>query len=150
VSKILADLPAQVPDISERAFLQEVLKCYRHEAFRSCIVMTWNLAYAHLLDWILNDPGRLATFNTAITKRYPKKTNISATKYDDFLEELSEREVIEICNSGSLFNSTVFRIMKEKLGRRNIAAHPSNVVVVQSQADDAITDLVNNVVLYLT
>jgi hypothetical protein len=35
-------------------------------------------------------------------------------------------------------------------GRRNIVAHPSTVVVVQHQADDAVTDLVHNVVLALT
>jgi hypothetical protein len=34
--------------------------------------------------------------------------------------------------------------------KRNIAAHPSSVVVVQSQADDVVTDLINNVVLALT
>jgi HK97 family phage prohead protease len=33
VSKILSDLPAQVPNINERVFLQEALKCYRHEAY---------------------------------------------------------------------------------------------------------------------
>jgi hypothetical protein len=41
VSKILSELPAKVPTIEERAFLQEAIKCYRHEAYRSCIVMTW-------------------------------------------------------------------------------------------------------------
>jgi hypothetical protein len=30
-----------------------------------------------------------------------------------------------------------------------MAAHPSSVVVVQSQADDVVTDLVHNVVLAL-
>jgi hypothetical protein len=54
------------------------------------------------------------------------------------------------CNSASLFNSNIFKILKDKLDRRNIAAHPSSVVVVQSQADDVVTDLVNNVVLALT
>ncbi len=149
VSKILTDLPAQVPNINERAFLQEALKCYRHEAYRSCIVMTWNLAHAHLLDWILTDSNRLAAFNTAITKKYPKKVGLSISKYDEFLDELKEREVIEICNSGDLFNSNIFKILKDKLDRRNIVAHPSTVVVVQSQADDTVTDLVNNVVLAL-
>jgi hypothetical protein len=39
---------------------------------------------------------------------------------------------------------------RAQLDRRNIVAHPSTVVVVQSQADDVVTDLVNNVVLALT
>jgi hypothetical protein len=150
VSKLLADLPAHVPDVSERAFLNEALKCYRIEAFRACIVMTWNLAYSHLLDWILREPTRLAAFNSAIALRYPKINKLQITKYDEFLDELKESQVIEICNSANLFNSNVFKILKEKLDKRNIAAHPSTVVVVQSQADDVITDLVNNVVLGLT
>ena len=131
-------------------FLNEALKCYRIEAYRSCIVMTWNLAYAHLLDWILKEPARMAAFNNAITKKYQKKIGLHITKYDDFTDELKEREVIEIANVANLFNSNIFKILKEKLDRRNIVAHPSTVVVVQSQADDVVTDLVNNVVLALT
>ncbi|SEK54837.1 hypothetical protein SAMN04515666_101794 [Bosea lupini] len=150
VSKILTDLPAKIPNINERAFLFEALKCYRAEAFRACIVMVWNLTYAHLLDWILKDPSRLAAFNAAIIKRYPKKVGIIVGSYDNFLDDLKESEVIAICSSAGLFNSNIFKILKDKLDRRNIAAHPSSVVVVQSQADDTVTDLVNNVVLALT
>lgn len=39
--------------------------------------MTWNLAYAHLLDWVLNDTNRLTALNAAIIKRYPKKTGLT-------------------------------------------------------------------------
>jgi hypothetical protein len=119
------------------------------EAYRSCIVMTWNLAYSHLIHWILASQQRLDDFNAAISKRYPKKPPITISHYDHF-EELKESEVIEVCNSAGLLNSGVVRILKEKLGKRNTSAHPSSAVVVQSQADDVITDLVNNVVLALT
>jgi hypothetical protein len=149
VDKILTELPAKVPSIDERAFLQEALTCYRSKAFRACIVMVWNLAYSHLLDWLLAEPTRLATFNATITKRYPKKTGLTISKYDDFTDELKEREVIEICSSGNLINSSVFKILKDKLDRRNIVAHPASVVVVQHQADDTASELVNNVVLAL-
>jgi hypothetical protein len=150
VSRLLSDLPDKIPNIDERTFLADALKCYKVEAYRACIVMTWNLAYAHLLDWILKDQARLDQFNAAISKRYPKMITLKITKYDEFLDELKESQVIEICNSASLVNSNIFKILKEKLVKRNIAAHPSSVVVVQSQADDVVTDLVNNVVLALT
>lgn len=149
VSKILTDLPALVPDVAERAFLNEALKCYRIEAYRSCIVMTWNLAYSHLLDWILRESARLAAFNAAISKRYPKLASLKITTYDEFLDELKESQVIEICNTANLFNSNIYKILKGKLDKRNIAAHPSTAIIVQSQADDAVTDLVNNVVIAL-
>ena len=77
-------------------------------------------------------------------------TQLNITKYDDFLDELKEREVIEICNTANLINSNIFKILKDKLDRRNIVAHPSAVVVVQHQADDTVSELVNNVVLALT
>jgi hypothetical protein len=149
VNKILVDLGEKINNIDERAFLKETLKCYRAEAYRACIVMAWNLAYGHLLDWILKDVDRLTDFNVAIVKRYPKRSNISIGNYNGFLDEFREREVIEICSSGGLFGSNIAKILKEKLERRNMAAHPSTVAVVQSQADDVVTDLVNNVVLLL-
>ena len=150
VSKILTDLPAKVPSVEERAFLQEALKCYRIEAYRACIVMVWNLAYAHLLDWVLKDPNRLASFNGTIPRRFPALKNIQVSKYDDFRDEFKERQVVEICSSSGLVNDDIFKILKAKLDRRNSAAHPSTMVFVQSQADDMITDLINNVVLTLT
>jgi len=149
VAKILSDLPIKVPNIAERDFINEALVCYRHKAFRACIVMTWNLVYTHLLHWILRDPMRLVQFNSAIVARFPKLTGLRITKYDDFGDNLKESQVLDICKSASLVNSNISKILKEKLEKRNIAAHPSGVIVAQSQADDVITDLINNVVLRL-
>ena len=42
------------------------------------------------------------------------------------------------------------KILTDKLARRNLAAHPSLVEITQYQAEDAISDLVNNVILKLT
>jgi hypothetical protein len=150
VSKLLDELPDRVPDITEKVFLSEVINCYRVRAYRACIVMAWNLAYNHLLNWILKDQTRLATFNSTIAKRYPSLKNVQITTYDDFSDEIGERKVLDICSSAGLYNDSIFKILKEKLDRRNTAAHPSSVVIVQSQADDMITDLINNVVLALT
>lgn len=52
VSKLLAELVGRISDLSEKNFLAETMKCYRHEAYRACVVMTWNLAYSHLVQWI--------------------------------------------------------------------------------------------------
>ncbi|MDX6462539.1 MAG: hypothetical protein QOE55_6236 [Acidobacteriaceae bacterium] len=149
VSKLLAELPDKVPDVAEKVFLIEAIDCYRVRAYRACIVMTWNLAFNHLLNWILKDAGRLAAFNDAIPKRYQKRVGVVMKSYDDFFEEFNESEVIEVCNTAATVNSNIIKILKEKLVKRNIAAHPSSIVVVQSQADDVVTDLVNNVVVAL-
>jgi hypothetical protein len=72
------------------------------------------------------------------------------TKYDDFADEFTEREIVEVCNTAGICNANIIKILREKLDKRNMAAHPSNVIVIQPQADDVVTDLVNNVVLALT
>jgi hypothetical protein len=150
VKKSLSDLAAKMPTLAEQVFYQETLSCYKIGAFRAAIVMAWNLAYSHLLHRILADQQRLAAFNAAIPRRYPKRSGIVVVNLDDFSKEFKESEIIEVCKTASLFSSDIAKILTHKLDRRNTAAHPSSVKVVQSQADDVITDLVNNVVLLLT
>lgn len=148
VSKLLADLPKSVPNIAERDFLKEALDCYKVRAYRASIVMVWNLAYDHIVEWILADQGRVDKLNAGIQKRFPKK-NLTIVDRDDF-EELKESELIDACRTARLFNKNIVEILVAKLKRRNSAAHPSTIVVTQAQADDSITDLVNNVVLALS
>jgi hypothetical protein len=149
VQALLAELPDKIPDLAERVFLQETLNCYKVQAFRASIVMAWNLAFDHLLRWIVNDPARLAKFNAAIVVRYRKRSDTVVAKFDDFSDEFKESEIIEVCRTADLISKNQAQILGEKLTRRNIAAHPSSVSVTQPQADDAISDLVNNVVLTL-
>jgi hypothetical protein len=68
---------------------------------------------------------------------------------DDFGDMLKESEVIRIAKSATIISNDVAKILDEKLGRRNSAAHPSGVRIEQLQAEDFIDDLVKNVVLKL-
>jgi hypothetical protein len=146
-SKLLTDLPAKVPNLAERAFLEEAINCYKVKAYRAAIVMTWNLSYDHLIRWIFADPARVAALNTAFAKRFQKKPPTVAVSKD--LEDIKEFDVVDSCGTTGLVSSNVIKILKEKLTKRNMAAHPSAVVVNEPQANDVITDLVNNVVLAL-
>lgn len=150
VRGMLADLPSNIPNISERVFLQEAINCYKVRAYRAAIVMTWNLAYNHLSMWILSDAERLGRFNTDAARVYIKKPKkpVVASAAEPF-EEYKESELIQIAKSSGLITDGMNKILKKELDRRNTAAHPSSIIILQSQADDAITDLVNNVVLAL-
>lgn len=148
VSKLLADLPAKVPNVNERNFLEETLKCYGVKAYRAAIVMVWNLAYDHVVEWLLADTVRLDNLNSGIVRRFPKKS-LTIAKRQDF-DELKESELIQACRTARLMDKNTVQILESKLTRRNTVAHPSRIVVTQAQADDAITDLVNNVILALT
>jgi hypothetical protein len=57
--------------------------------------------------------------------------------------------VLQVAKSANIISGSVHKILKEKLDRRNIAAHPSNVTVSKLTAEDVILDLVQNVVLKL-
>ena len=150
VTSILRDLPAKVPDLAERTFLDETLICYEHEAFRATVVMAWNLAYHHLCDYVIK--RRLADFNAKWVLKYQghhKNGTKTISVIDDFMQELKESEVIAICKDAGIITKDVYKIMDEKLGKRNSAAHPSSVSIGQLQTDALIVDLVDNVVLKL-
>lgn len=151
VTHLLSSLPEKIPDLAEQTFLKEALICYRHGAFRAAIVMTWNLAYHHFCDYILKK--HLPAFNARwplVYQGHHTKKQKTITNMDDFAEELKESQVIEICNSAGIITSDVHKILTEKLGTRNSAAHPSSVNIGQLQAEEFIDNLIKNVVLKLT
>jgi hypothetical protein len=58
-------------------------------------------------------------------------------------------QILQVCKSANIITGSLHKILKEKLDRRNVAAHPSQVVVSQLTAEDFIKDVVENVVLSL-
>ena len=108
--------------------------------------MVWNLAYDHLCKIVMNDAQHLAAFNTQLPRSFPKADISSINNRDDF-EALKESQVLQVAKSANIISGSVHKILKEKLDRRNIAAHPSNVTVSRLTAEDFILDLIQNVVL---
>ena len=152
LSKLLKDLPGKISDQAETLFLSEAITCYHSKAFRAAIVMVWNLAYDHLLDWILKDAGRLSAFQANIAGRVgPKRAaTINIAKREDF-EDLKEFDTLQICGTAGLFASdNTKKILEIQLTKRNLAAHPSLLVIGAPEAEDTIASLINNVVLVLT
>lgn len=139
---LLNDLLGKVTNPAHKVFLNEALVCFKNHAYRAAIVMAWNLTYSHVLDRIFNN--HLATFNPQRSKVHPKLPEV--TKMTDF-EDYGERQVIEICRGARIFDATVCKTLTERLNRRNSAAHPSSAIFLAVQAEDMITDLVNNVLL---
>jgi hypothetical protein len=152
VSAMLRDLPGKIADEAQRIFLKEAITCYHHKAFRAAIIMAWNLTYDHMARWIIADATRLADFNSHIDARVgatSKRAGTRMKKREDF-EKLEEKEMIDIMgNAGLLPSVNVKKILEMQLTRRNMVAHPSLIFADAPQADDAITSLVQNVVLAL-
>jgi hypothetical protein len=151
VRQMVKDLEKVIPDIGEKDIFQEALICLRHDAGRAAEIMVWNIAMFHLYQYVLTH--KLKEFNDRIPIRYPKKWKIAdmplINKYDDFGDEMSEREIIEVANSAGIINGDVFKVYKNRLDQRNSAAHPSTLRVTQVQAEGFIDDLIRNAVLQL-
>ena len=111
VEKLLANLPGKIPDRAESDFLKEALTCFHNTAYRAAIVMTWNLTFFHLCDYVLKH--KLADFNAGYPRRYPgihKKAKApTIATYDDFASDLKESEVTEICRSANIITRTFQR-----------------------------------------
>ena len=148
ISGLLKEMLDKVGNPDERTFVEETFRCYRVGAFRAAIVMMWNVAYDHLRKWVFADSARIAAFNDASLRKYPKK-NLVILDFNDF-DDLKEFEFLEICQTAKLLTKNLTEMLKEKLKRRNAAAHPSSIRFSQPQADDVITDLISNVVSPLT
>ena len=146
VHKLLAELPSRVQSPVERVFLDEALVCFRGGAFRGAMVMVWNLAFDHLCRFIL--ASDLLAFNVQLPKSFPN-ADISEIRTREDFAELKESQVLRVCRSANIIPGNLHTILEEKLKRRNMAAHPSTVVISQLTAEDFIKDLVENVVLAL-
>jgi hypothetical protein len=148
VDKLLSELPAKIKIPAEKGYLEETLICFRYKAFRAAVVMCWNLAFDHLCEFVLNEQSRIASFNAQLPKTCPK-TEIKVVSNRDHFSELKESQVLQVCKSANIVSGNIYKILKEKLDRRNIAAHPSGIVTSQPTAEEFIKDLVENVVLKL-
>lgn len=143
VSIELENLIENIVDPFEKSFLKEALNCYSVGANRAAIIMSWTLTMHHLQTFIFQ--SKLADFNQAIAKNPDKKLRV-ISNMDDF-SNLAESKFIELARSANILTNDIRKILDEKLGTRNTAAHPSIVVISQHKTTEFISDLVNNVLL---
>lgn len=143
VSQQLSDLVPQIKDSQEKAFLSEALNCYRVEAFRATIIMIWILAIDHLQKYIFGQ--KLNDFNNTLAKNPDKKVQ-QVVNYDDF-SDLPESKFIELMRAANIISNDVRKILDEKLGIRNSAAHPSGIVFTGHKTTEFALDIINNVLL---
>lgn len=143
VSSQLTDLVDRVSDGSEKSFLAEAINCYRIEAYRGFIIMVWIVTMDHLQKHIF--ANFLAEFNAALAKNPDKKIK-KIVNYDDF-SDLPESKLIELARSAGVISNDVRKLLDEKLGTRNSAAHPSGIKISGHKATEFAIDVLDNVLL---
>jgi len=134
----------KVKEENRRKFLAEAISCLGVEAQRATIIMTWLTTIDHLQDYILLH--KLSDFKQALSKRSDKYGKITVSTKDDF-SDISEAVFIEVCRSAKVITNDVRKILDEKLGIRNSAAHPSTVTFHDTKVVNFIEDLVDNVIV---
>ena len=143
VSKQLEELIAKVKNTNEKSFLIEAINCYRVESYRATIVLLWILTVDHLQNYIFGN--KLNEFNVALAKNPDKKVS-KIINYDDF-GELKETKFIELAKSAGIISNDTRKILDEKLGIRNSAAHPSGITFTGHKATEFAFDIIGNVLL---
>ncbi|MEZ6131627.1 MAG: hypothetical protein R3C59_23395 [Planctomycetaceae bacterium] len=128
VSAALADVVSKLPEGAYRAFGQETLTCLAARAYRSAVVMAWNLAIDYLISWILSDSARLDMLNAAWIQEWKdKKAGIHNAPLSnrEELNALKEAVVVRITRKAALVDKANSDLLEEALRKRNQAAHPS-------------------------
>jgi hypothetical protein len=145
-SKKLIEVTNLVTEKNELSFLKEAINCYQISSFRAAIIMVWILTINHLQRYIFNNHNNLADFNLALSKNPLSKKTTQISKYDDF-SDIKEERMVELMRSSKIISNDVRKILEEKLGIRNTAAHPSTVTISEHKATEFIIDLVENIIL---
>ncbi|MDH7800483.1 MULTISPECIES: hypothetical protein [unclassified Rhizobium] len=141
----LRNLETSLPAGPKKDFLSETITCFEAGCNRATITMCWILTIDHLYDHIF--VHGLAAFNAVLAKNTDKRVKItSIVKRDDF-SEIPEGKFIEFTRSANIISNDVRKILDEKLGIRNSAAHPSGIEIKKSKVVEFVEDLVTNVVL---
>jgi len=132
-----------VSDVYERELLEEAALCYRVKAYRAAVVMIWAVTMSHMHTYVFTN--QLAAFNVAIARDSDKRLK-SVKKIDDF-GEMKEAKFIELLRAARIINNDTRKILDEKLGTRNTAAHPSKTHLKESKATEFGHDLLANIIL---
>ena len=140
-TQLLRSLADRISNSNNHAYLEEAITCFNHKAFRGAVIMTWNLAYSDLLDRIFSTG--LDAFNGQVgTHNFKRKLS---NRFD--FSDLRESDVIKISRAARLISGETLKILEEKLGKRNSAAHPSGKTFTVAIAEEFISDLVDNLLL---
>jgi len=114
-------------------------------AYRSAIVMGWNLAYDIIRQWVFDDATRRAAFNTELTKikdRSGKPRFDQLVDYSDFYD-IGEKVVLDVCKDANLLGGNLYDDLRGYLRQRNSYAHASDSHPTVNQANALIDHLVD-------
>ena len=115
---------AKIKNNSTRLFVEEAIKCYEAELYRSAIVMSWLAAFDVLHNHI--HQNHLAAFN-AEAKRVDGRWRDANTTDD--LGRIAEADFLDRIVAISVIGKNVKKELKDCLDRRNGCSHPNSLKI---------------------
>lgn len=142
ISETLRGLLNNLTSDEQKKFLEEAISCYEIKSYRAAIIMTWLLTVDVLYEYVIKH--KLIDFNSVLAKN-AKYKSLTISKKEDFAE-LKENDFIMFLGSASVITKDQKKILEEKLGIRNTAAHPNSIDIRESKASTVIEDLIPNII----
>jgi hypothetical protein len=141
--QVATDLRALVPRIvndNTRHFVEEAIKCYEAELYRSAIVMSW-LAAIDVLHKEVHQ-NHLSALNTEAKRVDTRWRDATAT---DDLGRMAEADFLDRIAAISVIGKNVKKELKDCLDRRNGCGHPNSLQIGANTAAHHIEILLLNV-----
>ncbi|MYB89841.1 MAG: hypothetical protein F4X93_07810 [Proteobacteria bacterium] len=131
---------SKIKDENTRAFVEEAIKCYEAELYRSAIVMSWLAAIDVLHNHVF--AKHLKDFNTQAKKVNTKWKDAKST---DDLGRMKEVEFLDRIACLSIIGKNTKTELKNCLDRRNGCGHPNSLQIGANTAAHHIEVLLLNV-----
>jgi hypothetical protein len=112
----------KIQEVETRAFVEETIKCYEYELYRSAVVMSWLAAVDVLKKYVL--ATRLTDFNAEAQKANPKWR---IAKNSDEIGLMKEFDLLNRLAMISVFGKNVNEQLHECLKLRNACGHPNSL-----------------------
>ncbi|MYH34744.1 MAG: hypothetical protein F4133_13190 [Gammaproteobacteria bacterium] len=115
---------SKIRNVDTRSFVEEAIKCYELELYRSAIVMSWMGAISVLYSHV--HANHLARFNAEAKRVDPKWKDAITT---DDLTRMREAEFLDRIAAISIIGKDVKRALRDCLARRNSCGHPNSLKI---------------------
>ncbi len=124
ISKDLRKHLNGIARLETRAFVEEAIKCFEADLFRSAVVMSWIAAVDTLYAEIVNN--KLAPFNVEASRVHVKWK--AANSADD-LSRMKEADFLDIIATIGVIGKNQKTELKKALDLRNGCGHPNSLKI---------------------
>ena len=146
ISKDLENLPKSLKE-PEKSYVAETIRCLSVDAYRAAIVLMWTIIISHLRNYVII--SKLTEFNIVLAQNIKfSKKKLSISKYDDF-EDLGDNDFLNLLKNSKIISKNQHKLLNEKLGIRNMYAHPTNLTLTDTKTISLIEDLINDIIMII-